>query len=146
MGEMAKKHEIDLVVTGHRHSQFVRGVGDDPVLIWPDWGTAAYKEGYTDFLDPTAWIVSGGGGGITSEHAPTYDGNDDQYGFMDLTLSKHNITVEAISHSGILRRTMVVTHTYRTTTTTITNTTTFTTSTTNESEASGGSPALWPFR
>merc|ERR1711920_665145 len=88
-------------------------MGDDPVLIWPDWGFAdSQKAGYTDFLDPTAWIVSGGGGGVTSEHAPSLDGNDDEYGFMDLTLSKRNITVEAISHSGILRRTMVIDHQY----------------------------------
>jgi hypothetical protein len=111
--DLARKHEFDLIITGHRHSQFLRRVGDDPVLIWPDWERSeSQKVGYTDFLDPTAWIVSGGGGGVTSEHAPSLDGNDDEYGFMDLTLSKRSITVEAISHSGILRRTMVIDHQY----------------------------------
>jgi hypothetical protein len=156
--DVARKHGIDLIITGHRHSQFVRQVGDDPVLIWPDWGAGAYKVGYTDFLDPTAWVVSGGGGGITSEHAPSWDGNDDQYGFMDMTLSKENITVEAISHSGILRRKIVVEHMYRTTTststtTTYTNTTTSTTTTstitTSSSNASWtheGGMSWWPLR
>jgi hypothetical protein len=145
---LARKHEIDFVITGHRHSQFVRAVGDKPELIWPDWGAGAYKVGFTDFLDPTPWVVSGGGGGITSEHAPSVDGNDDQYGFMDLTLTKHYITVEAISHTGILRRAVNITHNYRTTTTTLTNTTTttvttVTTSSFNESEATvGGLPAI----
>jgi hypothetical protein len=154
--DVARKHEIDFIITGHRHSQFVRQVGDDPVLIWPDWGTGAYAVGYTDFLDPTAWVVSGGGGGITSEHAPSWDGNDDQYGFMDMTLSKDNITVEAISHSGIVRHTIVVEHMYRTTsttttTTTVTNTTTSTSSTSttssyNESDIEEGGGSWWPLR
>jgi hypothetical protein len=107
--KLGEKHEIDLVVTGHRHSQFTRQVGDKAILIWPEWGKeAALKEGYTDFMDPTAWVVSGGGGGVTSEHVPQSDGTDDQYGFMDLTLEKDKLTIEAISHGGILRRTMVV--------------------------------------
>jgi hypothetical protein len=118
---LAPKHGIDLVITGHRHSQFVRQVGDDPVLIWPDWGNSAYGVGYTDFLDPTAWVVSGGGGGITSEHAPSHDGNDDQYGFMDMTLSKENLKIDAYSHSGVKRHTIYVNHEYRTTSTTTTS-------------------------
>merc|ERR1711879_445886 len=62
---------------------------DKRVLIWPEWGKkAALREGYSDFLDPTAWVVSGGGGGVTSEHVPLANGSDDQYGFMDMTLSK----------------------------------------------------------
>merc|ERR1712113_57252 len=65
-------------------------------------------EGYTDFLDPTAWVVSGGGGGVTSEHVPDAGGNDDQYGFMDLTLAQDKLIVDAISHTGVLRRKMVI--------------------------------------
>ncbi|CAK0831651.1 unnamed protein product, partial [Prorocentrum cordatum] len=56
-----------------------------------------------NFLRPTAYIISGGGGGITSESEPSADGDDDQYGFMDLTLSKHEIRIEAISHGGQMR-------------------------------------------
>jgi len=105
---MTRKHEIDLIVTGHRHSQFTRMKGDKAVLIWPEWGPASLKEDYTDFLDPTAWVVSGGGGGVTSEDIPDAGGHDDQYGFMDLTLAKDKLIVEAISHTGVLRRKLVI--------------------------------------
>merc|ERR1711874_320411 len=91
----------------------MRNKGDKPILIWPEWGhKMAVKEGYTDFLDPTAWVVSGGGGGVTSEHVPKADGTDDQYGFMDMTLSKESLKIEAISHGGQLRRTIVIEHNY----------------------------------
>merc|ERR1712194_270168 len=59
--------------------------------------------GDANFLRPTAWIVSGGGGGITSEDIPSEDGDDDQYGFFDLTLSKKVIEIQGISHGGFLR-------------------------------------------
>lgn len=82
---------IDLIVTGHIHSQ----------AIW---------EPSNEFnpLKPTGVIISGGGGGITSEGPPEGAGFDDQYGFMDLTLSKNEIKIEAISHGGVLRRTTLV--------------------------------------
>merc|ERR1719463_688663 len=38
---MVKQHQFDLIVTGHRHSQFTRTVGDKSMLIWPDWGANA---------------------------------------------------------------------------------------------------------
>jgi len=50
-----------------------------------------------------AWIVSGGGGGITSENVPDADGDDDEYGFVDITLSPKEIMIEMISHGGLLR-------------------------------------------
>jgi len=56
-----------------------------------------------NFLSPTAWIVSGGGGGITSEAAPDPEGNDDQYGFYELTLSKEVIQIQGFSHGGLKR-------------------------------------------
>jgi hypothetical protein len=120
---MAKQHQFDLIVTGHRHSQFTRTVNDKSTLIWPDWGANAFKAGYTDFLDPVSWVVSGGGGGVTSEHAPDVNGWDDQYGFMDLTLTKEELIVEAITHSGKLRRKMVIGHVFNHTSTTSTSTT-----------------------
>merc|ERR1719401_697829 len=63
---------------------------------------------YNDFLDPVVWVVSGGGGGVTSEKEQSMDGEDDQYGFMDMTLAKDKITIEGISHGGQLRRTLVM--------------------------------------
>merc|ERR1719401_2332826 len=63
---------------------------------------------YNDFLDPVVWVVSGGGGGVTSEKEQSMDGDDDQYGFMDMTLAKSKITIAGISHGGQLRRTLVM--------------------------------------
>jgi hypothetical protein len=117
---MAPTYKIDLIVTGHRHSQYVHNIYDEGTLIWPDWGANAPAAGYTDFLNPVSWVVSGGGGGVTSEHAPDPSGNDDQYGFVDLTLTKENLTVEAITHSGALRKTIVVGHVWNRTSTTTT--------------------------
>eukprot|EP00404_Azadinium_spinosum_P001719 CAMPEP_0180430302 /NCGR_PEP_ID=MMETSP1036_2-20121128/7815_1 /TAXON_ID=632150 /ORGANISM="Azadinium spinosum, Strain 3D9" /LENGTH=500 /DNA_ID=CAMNT_0022436031 /DNA_START=39 /DNA_END=1541 /DNA_ORIENTATION=- len=82
---LSKEYGIDLFVTGHRHSQEVH-----------------YLE-TSNALRPTAYIVSGGGGGITSEGLPTASGDDDEYGFMDLTLSSTEIRIDAISHGGQLR-------------------------------------------
>lgn len=68
---------------------------------------------------------------MTSEHAPDWGGNDDQYGFMDLTLSKDNLTVEAISHGGQVRRKIVVEHIWNRSTVITTSTATVTTTATN---------------
>jgi hypothetical protein len=102
--KLAPKHEIDLVIAGHRHIQDMHAPGDDRKMVWH----ADPNELYNDFLDPTVWVVSGGGGGVTSERGPSLDGNDDQYGFMDMTLAKDKITIEGISHGGQLRRTLVM--------------------------------------
>lgn len=94
---LALKHGVDLIMTGHSHLQMVR-----------------YKEKYieTDF-GPVAWVVSGGGGGITSEGPPDFNrhhddetgqditvptGHDDQYGFMDVTVTKDLLTITAYSY------------------------------------------------
>lgn len=88
---LTKKYGIDLIITGHQHQQEVH-----------------YRD-ESNFLRPTAFVISGGGGGITSEGTPDAMGNDDQYGFMDLTLSRKEIMIEAISHGGQVRsRTCVV--------------------------------------
>lgn len=49
-----------------------------------------------DFHD-TAQLVSGGGGGILSEATPDDHGNDNQYGFMDMTISKDTLDVTSYS-------------------------------------------------
>lgn len=110
--EWTKELEIDLFVTGHRHEQHTHGVGDPKTLIWPSGGPGPWKHLYTDFLDPSSWVVSGGGGGVTSEMLPHWSGQDDQYGFMDMTLTKDALLIEAISHGGILRRNITVRHQY----------------------------------
>jgi len=85
---LASQYNIDLIVTGHRHEQDVSD--RDPSV-----GGAA-------------WVVSGGGGGIVSEGTPSLDGNDDQYGFFDVTISRETMKLEAISHSGLVRSTTIL--------------------------------------
>jgi len=81
----ARKYGIDLFVTGHMHEQEFH-------YMEPD-----------NFLRPTAWIVSGGGGGITSESRPDPNGYDNQYGFFELTMTKDTIEIQGISHGGMMR-------------------------------------------
>jgi len=57
-------------------------------------------------------IVTGGGGGITSEHSPKTNGQDDQYGFLDMTLTKKHLQFDMISHGGVLRKSMKQPHFY----------------------------------
>jgi len=82
----SRKHGIDVILAGHIHAQ---SISYDPSGAGPFGGTAV--------------VVSGGGGGITSEAEPEADGDDNQYGFVDMTLSKSTITIELISHGGQLR-------------------------------------------
>jgi hypothetical protein len=80
--DLTIRHGIDLIVAGHAHNQELHHFEDG------------------NWLRPTAWIVSGGGGGITSEGIPDPTGNDDQYGFFELTLSAKEIEIQGISHGG----------------------------------------------
>lgn len=86
--ELSLELGLDLIVAGHRHTQEIHTNG---------------------MIKPTTFLVSGGGGGITSENCPRLDGFDDEYGFMDLTLTKHEIMIEAISHGGLLRNRTCIT-------------------------------------
>eukprot|EP00425_Heterocapsa_triquetra_P000429 CAMPEP_0195058932 /NCGR_PEP_ID=MMETSP0448-20130528/6558_1 /TAXON_ID=66468 /ORGANISM="Heterocapsa triquestra, Strain CCMP 448" /LENGTH=951 /DNA_ID=CAMNT_0040089119 /DNA_START=49 /DNA_END=2901 /DNA_ORIENTATION=- len=88
--DMAYRHGIDLFVSGHEHDLQVH-----------------YRED-GNFLAPSAWVVSGGGGGITSEATPSPDGQDDQYGFIELKFSRIRIEINAISHGGSIRYTEYV--------------------------------------
>lgn len=82
--ELAREMGIDLIITGHRHEQRVY---------------YQKKEGSLDMED-TAWVITGGGGGINSENLPLANGMDDQYGFMDMAISLDRIDITAISHGG----------------------------------------------
>jgi len=111
---LSHKYGIDLFVTGHEHSQVVVG-----------------PEAADNFLKPTAYIISGGGGGIMSESAPSMTGSDDQYGFMDVTIWATSIKIESISHGGHVRSTTYIHQRLPATTTSTSSTTeTVTTSTT----------------
>merc|ERR1712007_281412 len=93
--DLGERFGIDLVVSGHRHVQ------------------GLYESGDNDFSDTAGipYVVTGGGGGITSETKPSdseKDGGLDQYGFMDMTISKTGIRIEAINEWGASRGTMRV--------------------------------------
>jgi len=88
--DIVHRQGIDLITSGHVHRQVLYTAED-----------GADK----NFLAPTAWLVSGGGGGITSEDLPEHSGLDDQYGFFELTLSKEVIEIVGISHGGQVRTT-----------------------------------------
>mmetsp|Transcript_92874 Transcript_92874/g.262269 ORF Transcript_92874/g.262269 Transcript_92874/m.262269 type:complete len:995 (+) Transcript_92874:67-3051(+) len=83
---LASKYGIDLFVAGHTHRQEVH-----------QWGDAHMP-----------FVITGGGGGVTSETNPYSWGGKDQYGFMDMTISKESARIEAINQFGELRRTMTV--------------------------------------
>jgi len=85
---LSAQHGIDLILTGHRHRQEVHTSSQ---------------------IAPTTYIVSGGGGGITSENVPDAGGDDDEYGFVDITLSQSEIMLELISHGGMIRSTTCIT-------------------------------------
>jgi len=74
---LSDKYGIDLFITGHRHQQ---------EFHLNDWHLN---------LGGTAWIVTGGGGGITSEGHPYHNSaRQQQYGFVDLEITKDEITVD----------------------------------------------------
>lgn len=91
----AKQYGIDLFVSGHLHQNEFH-------YMEPE-----------NFIKPSAWIIAGGGGGITSESTPDLDGNDDQYGFFELTLTRDAIEVQGISHGGAIRVLAFVTPRWR---------------------------------
>jgi len=84
---LTARYGIDVFVTGHVHYQY----------LW------APMDG-NNFVKGTSILVSGGGGGITSERGPDLYGFDDQYGFMHMTLHKDGIKIEALTHAGIVRK------------------------------------------
>eukprot|EP00933_Yihiella_yeosuensis_P071371 TRINITY_DN79579_c0_g1_i1.p1 TRINITY_DN79579_c0_g1~~TRINITY_DN79579_c0_g1_i1.p1 ORF type:complete len:522 (-),score=98.08 TRINITY_DN79579_c0_g1_i1:66-1631(-) len=91
----AAKFGIDLMISGHQHLQKVY---------------YKKKDGAID-LEETAWVITGGGGGITSEILPADSGYDDAYGFMDMKISLETIEITAISHGGVHGKYIVRNHT-----------------------------------
>ena len=81
---------LDLLITGHRHDQ----------ELWQP------EHHWKNHMGVTC-IVTGGGGGITSEATPNPNNTVDwygeaQYGFYDLTISKTEILIESINYDSEL--------------------------------------------
>jgi hypothetical protein len=96
---LVEKYGVDLIMAGHSHLQ----------QVW-------YQQAYIDYdIGDTAWVISGGGGGVSSEGPPIEDyskpcvgegwdqvcdratGNDDQYGFMDMVITKDHLSIRPYS-------------------------------------------------
>jgi len=71
------KYGIDLIFTGHSHFQ---------------------QHGVTNDIP---WIISGGGGGITSDVLPDINGHDDAYGFVDFTVNKDSLKFDMRTWGGM---------------------------------------------
>merc|ERR1712137_84329 len=78
---LSQKYGVDFIISGHVHNQ----------EMW------YHKPAYGQDWGNTALLVSGGGGGIFSEGDPKENGHDNQYGFMDLKISKDTITASSYS-------------------------------------------------
>lgn len=81
--EVFPKYGVDLYLSGHTH-----------------WQQFYY---HTKDYGDTAYIVSGGGGGITSEIEPATNGDDDAYGFVDIMITKEQLDVKMFSHTMVQR-------------------------------------------
>jgi len=88
----AKKHGIDLIITGHQHRQDI--YNEKPI-------EKRYDGSQTD-MGPTVHVVTGGGGGIQTDAPPNPDGADDAYGYMIMKMQVNQLTVEAWTHGGKL--------------------------------------------
>jgi len=84
---------LDLLVTGHRHDQEL-------------WLPTDYTR---NLMGGLTCMVTGGGGGITSEATPDPMNKVDwygenQYGFYDLAITKHSIRIESVDHTGLVTK------------------------------------------
>lgn len=75
--KMHQTYGIDLLVTGHTHFQ------------------------QTGNSNGIQWILTGGGGGVTSDIPPQPNGADDAYGFVDFTINRTHIHYDMHSWGGL---------------------------------------------
>jgi len=84
-GDFLTPMGVDLYISGHTHEQ---------KIFYGDFGPGRN-------MKDTAWVITGGGGGVTSEMIPVANGNDDAYGFMEVVISLESINITAYSHGGV---------------------------------------------
>merc|ERR1712048_104904 len=46
------------------------------------------------------WILTGGGGGVTSDTTPSHDGNDNAYGFIDFKINRTHLQYDMHTWGG----------------------------------------------
>lgn len=111
----ASTAEWQIIVT-HYPATWEPGLSDIWKTYFPKYGVDLYISGHThqqqfventEALGNTPFIITGGGGGITSEIIPDIRGQDDAYGFMDLTITRDEIKVVMYSHGGVGNKTIV---------------------------------------
>jgi len=117
MAEVPKSTADWQFVINHYPAQYNVGIGGKNYMDWSKWlapaGVDLYIAGHTHEqhiyyhspgplnMGATPWVVTGGGGGVTSEIIPVTNGHDDAYGFMDMEISLHNIVITAYTHGGL---------------------------------------------
>eukprot|EP00929_Paragymnodinium_shiwhaense_P014795 TRINITY_DN122758_c0_g1_i1.p1 TRINITY_DN122758_c0_g1~~TRINITY_DN122758_c0_g1_i1.p1 ORF type:complete len:718 (-),score=143.11 TRINITY_DN122758_c0_g1_i1:165-2318(-) len=89
--DVAKRFGVDIFLTGHRHMQELHFNGHGGMCEDLSDGCGWMRLN----MSQTAWVVSGGGGGVTSEGDPRTESDVVQmYGFVDLTVSKETIQID----------------------------------------------------
>lgn len=91
-GKWLEPMGVDLLVTGHKHLQKI-----------------AYL-GVHDHVDTgkSAWVITGGGGGVTTDSMPVTDsGEDDSYGFMEFVMTASELNIKTYSHGGVDRKLVI---------------------------------------
>jgi len=119
LNEVVPKSDADWqILVSHYPAQYDVGIAGYSHMTWSEWltpmGIDLYISGHTheqrvyygDFgigknMKDTAWLITGGGGGVTAEISPSPDGNDDAYGFMEVEISLQALKITAYSHGGV---------------------------------------------
>jgi len=91
---LTKTYGIDLIVGSHRHDTEM-------------WDANSYN---AKAAPGCAYVVVGGGGGVTSEQNP---GANSQYGFIDMLLTNDTLELKLINQWGQIRRSMEVKQKHR---------------------------------
>jgi len=103
---MLKTFAVDLLIAGHSHFQVLgqmKWKRDPTTGKCPDPPAPCSEHGNPNkpFTDEPLKVISGGGGGISSEAPANPDNN--MYGFMDVEMTLETVTVQIINYAGVGR-------------------------------------------